>query len=56
MQAAKRKLLRSLRKSTRTKGARSSAQADVTKPVEAARMFDAAEKEFGDVDVLVNTD
>jgi 3-oxoacyl-[acyl-carrier protein] reductase len=33
-----------------------SAQADVSKPVEAARMFDAAEKEFGDVDVLVNTD
>jgi 3-oxoacyl-[acyl-carrier protein] reductase len=30
------------------------AQADVSKPVEVARMFDAAEKEFGGVDVLVN--
>jgi 3-oxoacyl-[acyl-carrier protein] reductase len=29
-------------------------QADVSKPVEVARMFDAAEKEFGVVDVLVN--
>src|ERR1700730_1769095 len=29
-------------------------QADVSKPVEVARMFDAAEKEFGGVDVLVN--
>jgi 3-oxoacyl-[acyl-carrier protein] reductase len=31
-----------------------SAQADVSKPVEVARLFDAAEKEFGGVDVLVN--
>src|SRR6476646_10809341 len=31
-----------------------SVQADVSKPVEVARMFDAAEKEFGGVDVLVN--
>jgi 3-oxoacyl-[acyl-carrier protein] reductase len=30
------------------------AQADVSKPVEVARMFDATEKEFGGVDVLVN--
>jgi 3-oxoacyl-[acyl-carrier protein] reductase len=30
------------------------AQADVSKPAEVARMFDAAEKEFGGVDVLVN--
>ncbi len=29
-------------------------QADVSKPVEVARMLDATEKEFGDVDVLVN--
>ena len=29
-------------------------QADVSKPVEVARMFDAAEREFGGVDVLVN--
>ena len=29
-------------------------QADVSKPVEVARMFDAAEREFGAVDVLVN--
>ena len=29
-------------------------QADVSKPVEVARMFDATEKEFGGVDVLVN--
>jgi 3-oxoacyl-[acyl-carrier protein] reductase len=29
-------------------------QADVSKPVEVARMFDATEKEFGAVDVLVN--
>jgi len=29
-------------------------QADVSKPVEIARMFDAAEKEFGGVNVLVN--
>src|SRR3984893_10169605 len=29
-------------------------RADVSKPVEVARMFDAAEKEFGGVDVLVN--
>ena len=31
-----------------------SVRADVSKPVEVARMFDAAEKEFGGVDVLVN--
>jgi 3-oxoacyl-[acyl-carrier protein] reductase len=31
-----------------------SVRADITKPVEVARMFDAAEKEFGSVDVLVN--
>jgi 3-oxoacyl-[acyl-carrier protein] reductase len=30
------------------------AQADVSKPVEVARMFDATEKEFGGADVLVN--
>jgi 3-oxoacyl-[acyl-carrier protein] reductase len=30
------------------------AQADVSKPAEVARVFDAAEKEFGSVDVLVN--
>jgi 3-oxoacyl-[acyl-carrier protein] reductase len=30
------------------------AQADVSKPVEVARIFDAAEKEFGGADVLVN--
>src|SRR5258708_12614838 len=30
------------------------AQADVSKAVEVARLFDAAEKEFGGVDVLVN--
>ena len=30
------------------------AQADVSKPVEVAGMFDATEKEFGGVDVLVN--
>ena len=30
------------------------AQADVGKPAEVARMFDATEKEFGGVDVLVN--
>jgi len=29
-------------------------QADVSKPAEVARMFDATEKEFGGVDVLVN--
>ena len=29
-------------------------QADVSKPVEVARMFDATEKEFGGADVLVN--
>jgi len=29
-------------------------QADVSKPVEVARLFDATEKEFGGVDVLVN--
>jgi 3-oxoacyl-[acyl-carrier protein] reductase len=29
-------------------------RADVSKPVEVARMFDATEKEFGGVDVLVN--
>src|SRR3984893_12531656 len=29
-------------------------KADVSKPVEVARMFDATEKEFGGVDVLVN--
>jgi 3-oxoacyl-[acyl-carrier protein] reductase len=29
-------------------------QADVSKPAEVARMFDAAEKEFGGADVLVN--
>jgi NAD(P)-dependent dehydrogenase (short-subunit alcohol dehydrogenase family) len=29
-------------------------QADVSKPAEVARLFDAAEKEFGGVDVLVN--
>jgi 3-oxoacyl-[acyl-carrier protein] reductase len=28
--------------------------ADVSKPAEVARMFDATEKEFGGVDVLVN--
>jgi 3-oxoacyl-[acyl-carrier protein] reductase len=31
-----------------------SVRADVSKPVEVARMFDAAEKEFDGVDVLVN--
>jgi 3-oxoacyl-[acyl-carrier protein] reductase len=31
-----------------------SVRADVSKPVEVARMFDAAEKEFAGVDVLVN--
>ena len=31
-----------------------SVRADITKPVEVARMFDAAEREFGGVDVLVN--
>ncbi len=31
------------------------AQADVSKPAEVARMFDATEREFGGVDVLVNT-
>jgi 3-oxoacyl-[acyl-carrier protein] reductase len=31
-----------------------SAQADVSKPLEVARMFDPAKKEFGGVDVLVN--
>src|SRR5260370_39981112 len=36
------------------KGRAISAQADVSKPVEVARMFDAAEEEFGGVDVLVN--
>ncbi len=30
------------------------AQADVSKPAEVARMFDATEREFGGVDVLVN--
>ena len=30
------------------------AQADVSKPAEVARVFDVAEKEFGGVDVLVN--
>src|SRR6266481_5342769 len=29
-------------------------QADVSKPADVARLFDAAEKEFGGVDVLVN--
>jgi 3-oxoacyl-[acyl-carrier protein] reductase len=29
-------------------------QADVSKPVEVARMFNATEKELGGVDVLVN--
>lgn len=29
-------------------------QADVSKPAEVARMFDATEKEFGGVDVLIN--
>src|SRR5260221_980238 len=40
--------------STANKGRAMSEKADVSKPVEVARMFDAAEEEFGGVDVLVN--
>src|ERR1700745_2171467 len=41
-------------KITADEGRAISAQADVSKPADVARMFDAAEKEFGGVDVLVN--
>src|SRR5260221_3529596 len=44
----------SVKKSNANKGRAIRAQADVSKPVEVARMFDAAEEEFGGVDVLVN--
>jgi 3-oxoacyl-[acyl-carrier protein] reductase len=44
-----------LAKKIKARGGRAiTVQADVSKPVEVARVFDAAEKEFGGVEVLVN--